>query len=183
MEEVWKVVEGYDGVYYVSNLGRVKSIERVQQYSDGRVYTYPEKILKQSTPKAGKRAGYMAVHFYCQGTRETISVHRLVATYFVEKPEGKNVVNHIDGNKSNNIYSNLEWVTYAENNAHALETGLKDQTPSSFRSKLTKLNRVARGDIVTNCKLGVSGFTAVEYAKKYGVSPPTIIKALRQGLD
>ena len=183
MEEIWKQVEGFGGIYFVSNLGRVKSTQRTQEYSDGRVYTYPEKVLKQSTPKTGKGAGYMTVHFYCNTIRETVSVHRLVATYFVDNPDSKGVVNHIDGNKSNNVFSNLEWVTYAENNAHALDTGLKDQTPASYRSKLTKLNRSAREDIVNNCKLGVDGFTAVEFAKRYGVAPPTIIKALRQGLD
>ena len=74
-------------------------------------------------------------------------------------------------------------MTYAENNAHALETGLKEQTPSSYRSKLTKLNYEARQDIVANCKLGVAGATAKEFAKKYGVAAPTIVKALRQGLN
>ena len=183
MVELWKVVDGFDGIYSVSNFGRVKSKERTQLYEDGRIFHYPEKVLKQSTPKTGKRAGYMSAHFYCNGKRETMCVHRLVATYFVDKPEGKDVVNHKDGNKSNNHYSNLEWVTYAENNAHAIETGLKQQTPSSYRSKLTKLDKEARQDIIANCKFRVPGFMAKDFAKKYGVASPTIVKALRQGLD
>ena len=183
MEEVWKVVDGFGGIYSVSSFGRVRSKERTQLYEDGRLFHYPEKVLKQSTPKSGKRAGYMTAHFYYNGTRETMCVHRLVATYFVNKPEGKDVVNHKDGNKSNNHYTNLEWVTYAENNAHALETGLKEQTPSSYKSKLTKLDYEARKDIIANCKLGVPGFMAKDFAKKYGVASPTIVKALRQGLD
>ena len=183
MEEIWKTVDGFGGIYSVSNFGNVKSKERTQLYEDGRLFHYPEKVLKQSTPKSGKRAGYMTAHFYHNCVRETMCVHRLVATYFVDKPDGKNVVNHKDGNKSNNHFSNLEWVTYAENNAHALETGLKEQTPSSYRSKLTKLNYEARQDIVANCKLGVAGATAKEFAKKYGVAAPTIVKALRQGLN
>lgn len=183
MEEVWKQVDGFGGIYYVSNLGSVKSTERTQEYSDGRVYKYPEKILKQSTKKYGKGAGYMTAHFYYNTVRETMNVHRLVAEHFVDKPEGKNVVNHIDGNKSNNVYTNLEWVTYSENNAHALETGLKEQTPSSYRSKLTKLDRAAREDIVANCKPTVNGFTIVDFARKYKVKPKTIAKALKQGLE
>lgn len=81
MEEVWKVVEGFGGIYSVSSFGRVRSKERTQLYEDGRLFHYPEKVLKQSTPKSGKRVGYMTAHFYYNGTRETMCVHRLVATY------------------------------------------------------------------------------------------------------
>ena len=182
MEEIWKQVEGFGGIYFVSNLGRVKSTQRTQEYSDGRVYTYPEKVLKQSTPKTGKGAGYMAAHFYYNTIRETVSVHRLVATYFVDNPDSKGVVNHIDGNKSNNVFSNLEWVTYAENNAHALETGLKEQTPSGYKSKLSKLSKEAREDIIANYRKMVPGYTFSDFARKYGVSSQTCISAYYKGI-
>lgn len=183
MEEIWKVVEGFDGIYSVSNFGRVSSKARVQIYSDGRVYNHPERILKQSTPKTGKRVGYMSTHFYCNGLRTTMSVHRLVAEAFIPNPENKACVNHIDGNKSNNHVSNLEWMTYAENNAHALDTGLKEQTPSNYRSKLSKLDREARKDIIDNYQSRVPGFTFEDFARKYGVSSQTCLKAYQKGLD
>lgn len=182
IEEVWEVVDGYDGVYSISNLGRVSSKARIQVYADGRIYNHPYRILKPSTAKTGKSAGYMITHFYCGGKRTTLSVHRLVAEAFIPNPENKICVNHIDGNKSNNNVSNLEWSTYAENNAHALETGLKEQTPASYKSKLSKLSREARLDILENYKRRVEGFTFADFAKKYNVSDETCRVAYEKGL-
>lgn len=69
-------------------------------------------------------SGYKNVSLRINGEQRTIGVHRLVAMAFVPKPKNKNVVNHIDGNKSNNNSINLEWVTISENHDHALRTGL-----------------------------------------------------------
>lgn len=73
----------------------------------------------------GKTSEYPLIQIYIKnGKRKTYLIHRLVATYFVENPENKTQVNHIDGNKYNSHFSNLEWVTPKENMAHALKTGL-----------------------------------------------------------
>lgn len=178
-EEIWKVVDGYDGVYSVSNLGRVSSKARIQVYADGRVYNHPHRVLKQSLTSKG----YPIVHFYCEGQRKTLSIHRLVAESFIPNIQDKPCVNHIDGVKVNNSVDNLEWMTYAENNAHALDTGLKDQTPSTYKSKLSKLSREARQDIIDNYKSRVPGHTFADFARKYGVSDETCLKAYRKGLD
>lgn len=182
MEEIWKVVEGYDGVYPVSNLGNVKTKTRTAVRRDGVVVTYVGKVLKQSDCP-GRRFGYKMVHLYGSHGRDTWQVHRLVAIAFIQNPENKPCVNHVDGNKSNNCVSNLEWNTYAENNAHALSTGLKEQTPSSYKSKLTKLDYEARRDIIENYVPRKHGFTFVAFAKKYGVDEQTARKAYYQGLD
>lgn len=182
MEEIWKVVEGYNGVYSVSSFGRIRTKTRKCVRSDGTVMTYNGKILKQSDA-AGRKKGYKLIHFYREDGRDTWQVHRVVATAFIPNPENKPCVNHINGIKDDNRVENLEWSTYAENNAHALETGLKDQTPSSYNSKLTKLDYEARKDIIENYKFKVKGFTFVDFAKKYGVDEQTARKAYYRGLD
>ena len=97
MEEIWKDIEGYEGVYQVSNLGKVKNIVN-------------NKELKQSLDTNK--------YFRCALNSKTKTVHRLVALAFVSKTEGKPFVNHIDGNNHNNCASNLEWVNPRENMCH-----------------------------------------------------------------
>lgn len=94
MEEEWESIKGYEGKYWVSNLGRVKS---------------KRKIL---TPTKGE---YLKVRPSKSGIQKTLYVHRLVADAFIPKIEGKLYVNHKDENKYNNNANNLEWVTFKEN--------------------------------------------------------------------
>ena len=101
--EIWKPIKGYDGNYYVSNYGRVKS-----------TYHASEKFL---TPiNSGK--GYLQVTLFKNHKSKKFLVHRLVAEYFVENPNGLYFVNHKDENKSNNHFLNLEWCDVAYNNAY-----------------------------------------------------------------
>lgn len=106
--EQWKVVEGTYGALEVSNYGRVKSNLR-----DGR-------ILKTSTDNKG----YHRLRMTIKRKRYAFKIHRLVAEAFIPNPENKPQVNHIDGNKSNNKVSNLEWVTNIENAHHAIKNDL-----------------------------------------------------------
>jgi hypothetical protein len=119
--ERWKRVEGFD--YEVSDLGRVRSIERTVTYEDGRVRVYPSKILNHNI--VGKY-NVRYVHLYKNAKRKSFTVHRLVALAFVENIDNKPEINHIDGNRSNNCYTNLEWATRQENMAHGFSTGLID---------------------------------------------------------
>lgn len=107
MNEVWKDIKGFRGLYQVSNTGKVKSL----RYN---------KILKFSIN--GK--GYLQVQFTVNYKFTTFKVHRLVAQAFIPNPENKPEVNHKDGNKLNNNDWNLEWNTTLENNLHARKTGL-----------------------------------------------------------
>ncbi len=111
MKEVYKDIVGFEGKYAVSNLGNVMSLNYLN--------TRKKKVL---TP-VKHHGGYLIVHL---GANKIKMVHTLVAEAFIPKCEGKKYVNHIDGNKHNNIVSNLEWVTSKENMNHAIRTGLRN---------------------------------------------------------
>lgn len=96
MEE-WKPIKGYEGLYEVSNLGRVKSLNYL--------HTGKEGILKANKDNDG----YLYVNLYKNNKMKSCTIHRLVAIAFVENPEGYNEVNHIDKNRENSKASNLEW--------------------------------------------------------------------------
>lgn len=133
MEEIWKDVPEYEGYYQVSNLGEVKSIKRTVKYKDGRIFKYPSKILK---PKKDTR-GYLQVGFNVSGAKSNHRIHRLVAETFIGKPKAKLMsVNHIDGVKTNNNLTNLEWVTYSENTRKGVELGLFDKAIKKARERL-----------------------------------------------
>lgn len=108
-KEIWKDVVGHEGLYQVSNLGRVKSLPR-----NGTILT--EKIIKPHLLKSG----YLQVELSKNNKMHGYRVHRLVAESFVLNPEQKECVNHIDGDKTNNKVENLEWVTRSENQLHAI---------------------------------------------------------------
>lgn len=107
MEEIWKEVKDFEGLYEVSNFGNVKSLDRIG--NNGR--HLKGKILKQH-----KNAyGYWVVKLYNNGSCSYF-VHRLVAIAFIPNPENKPQVNHIDEDKDNNKAENLNWMTSKENN-------------------------------------------------------------------
>lgn len=102
LEELWKEIKGYEGLYQVSSWGRVRS-----NYRGGRIL------------KSGKNAdGYLLVVLCKNGKHTSYRVHRLVAQAFIPNPHNKPEVNHIDENKGNNYIENLEWVTSKENLNH-----------------------------------------------------------------
>ena len=104
-KEIWKYITGYEGLYKVSNLGRVKSLERKEKIKNG-YRTIKEKILKP-----GKCSnGYFKVQLYNEGMKKYITIHRLVAQAFVQNNSlFYNEINHKDEDKTNNNASNLEW--------------------------------------------------------------------------
>ena len=117
MEEIWKDVKGYEGLYQVSNLGRVKSIKRkVNIYSKKNKNYYKRTIKQKILNYGGNTIGYVNVPLSKDGCTKPIYVHRLVAEAFIPNPNNYPCVNHIDENKENNKVDNLEWCTVKYNN-------------------------------------------------------------------
>lgn len=112
MKETWKDVPNYEGVYQVSNLGRVRSLDRYVVYSNDGVRFYKGKILKQQN----NGNGYMYKQLKHEGTRKNFYIHRLVMMTFVGDRPKNMAICHIDGDKTNNRLDNLRYDTYSENN-------------------------------------------------------------------
>jgi hypothetical protein len=120
MEEVWKDIEGYEGLYQASTHGRIRSVNRIIYTTDNKIREQPGKIL---SPGKNNR-GYYNVVLYKNKKAKTIFIHRLIATTFIENTYNKVWINHIDGVKANNKISNLEFSTISENIKHAFKNGL-----------------------------------------------------------
>jgi len=113
MEEVWKDIEGYEGMYQVSNFGSVRSLDRLYESKiRNNNYIVRRGINLKSTPD---KDGYLKINLSKNRTRKYHFVHRLVALVFIPNPNSFPIINHKDGNKTNNFANNLEWCTYKYN--------------------------------------------------------------------
>lgn len=164
MKEEWRDVEGFEGFYKISNMGRLKSM-------GGWCGTAKRKESIRST--GFTRDGYEKVRLLYHGKDRTCRIHRLVAETFIPKLDGKETVNHIDGNKKNNCVSNLEWTDRKEQMYHAYSLGLKTSRVGSNNSN-SKLSdddvREIRKAYIRQSK----EFGTVALAKKYGVTNSVI---------
>ena len=106
MEEIWKTIEGFEGLYEVSNLGRVRSLDRIRKAGYGSIANIKGKIL---VPQNINDKKYLTVNLYRNEVGKHYLVHRLVAKAFIPNPNNLPEVNHKDENPSNNNISNLEW--------------------------------------------------------------------------
>lgn len=157
--EIWKKIEGFEN-YEISNFGRVKSTNFGNT-----------KVLIQEKVK-----GYLRVTFSKNNVQKRFLVHRLVAKYFIKNNVNKICVNHIDGNKTNNNYFNLEWVTYSENEKHSYNTLGKINA-------IRKLLQCQIIDIRTNCIKGTNQNNkgnVIDFMLKYNVSRNTILNVLNK---
>ena len=118
-EEYWKDIKGYEGLYQVSNLGNIKSIDRSIKRS-----TSLMKLKSKPISQYVGNRGYPMVSLCINGKCKRYLVHRIVAIAFLPNPLNKAYVNHIDGNKQNSNLENLEWSTPTENSIHAHKHGL-----------------------------------------------------------
>lgn len=119
MSEIWKDIEGYEGLYQVSNQGRIKRLAGKVENKNGGMRFFPENVRKPINVH-----GYLYCDLYKDNKECRKAIHRLVASAFIDNPENKPQVNHINGNKLDNRAENLEWCTQSENNLHAFSLGL-----------------------------------------------------------
>ena len=120
MEEIWKDIKDYEGYYQISNLGRVKSLDRYVICGNGKIQFKKGVILSICY---NKRVNVYEVHLRKDNKRKCFKIHRLVAEAFIlnDDPVNKTTVNHKDGNRENNKADNLEWATYSENEKHSYD--------------------------------------------------------------
>lgn len=147
MEE-WRDIKGYEGIYQISNKGRVKSL--------GNNKTRKEKILRP-----GKRKGYFYISLCKKGEKpKYFDIHRLVAQAFLPNPDNLPVVNHKDENKLNNNVENLEWCTYQYNNTYGTRNKkiICVETNEIFNGSKDVINRMFDGkghcSTISKCCLG-----------------------------
>ena len=139
--EIWKDVKGYETLYMVSNLGRIKS-----------VYHKTEKILKDRFD--GKKK-YKQACLYLNKNAKYFLLHRLIAQAFIPLISGKDIVNHKNGIKTDNSVENLEWCTQSENHKHAWATGLKVNTENK-RLATVNFNKKTKSKIVYDVVSGIT---------------------------
>lgn len=158
MGERWRVVADYPN-YEVSSLGRLRRIKTNNNAVAGR-------ILKTHIASTG----YLMVNLLNSSGRRHLSVHRLVASAFVDRPDGAIEVNHIDSNRANSRASNLEWVTSGGNRLHAYQSGnLSAKGESNGYSKLTEVGVIE----IRSC-VNLTRSVQASLAAKLGVSQATI---------
>jgi hypothetical protein len=163
VHSIWEKVRGYEGLYKVSQTGKVRSVSRTVKLRDGRTRWLQGRVLKPSL-----YSGYPGVCLCKRGKQEIVLVHRLVAIAFISNPYHKPEVNHKDGDKTNCNVRNLEWVTQVENERHALRMGLK------ARGMRIAVCVIPEEDIPSIISRVRGGEVQKRIAVEYGVSPCTI---------
>ncbi len=135
-EEIWKDIPGYEGYYQASNLGLIRSLDRISM-----ILGRPKKVFGRVIRlKTNKNNGYRMAILCVNGERKTHTVHRLVAKAWHENPNSLGDVNHRNGDKSDNRPENLEWCSRSDNLIHAYSSGLKISVKGTrvWTNKLTE---------------------------------------------
>lgn len=181
--EVWKDIKDYEGLYQVSNMGNVRSMDRTTIGKHGKIMYFKGKNISPTD----NGFGYYIVNLRKNGICKVFLVHRLVAMTFIKNNNPLlNIVNHKDENKTNNNVENLEWCTqkYNANYMNALKN--KADTYKENQSKgLHKKNRVRKTVIITNISTGEElEFDNLSMAGKFiGVSRAATSKTINGGMD
>lgn len=180
IEEIWKPVQGYEGAYEASNLGNVRSLNRVIHYQNGSTRNRKGKVLKPHIDTSGYAVVYLAV----SGHQSAKFVHTLVAKCFLPNDDPTLEVNHKDGNKSNNCVENLEWCTHRENILHAFQTGLHGKPLTEHMKAIAKKGArvsASRSSIPVICETDGLAFASQNSADRYyGYYPGSVCNAIKR---
>jgi hypothetical protein len=176
MNEIWKPVSGYKGLYEVSNIGNVHSINRYVTNING----ITSKRKGVNLKPAPNKCGYLQVGLSKNNSLMSYLVHRLLAIAFIPNPENKPTVNHKDGIKTNNYDWNLEWATKSEQAIHSLNNNLRVM-PNSWNGKFGSKHGASKRIVQYNIDgtlIGEHGST-IEAANKFNINPSGITGVLK----
>jgi hypothetical protein len=171
--ECWLPIKGYEGIYEISNHGRLKRLAGKKRSGlfHCKEASIPERILR-----CGNAGGYPVAYLTKDGKGTSFLVHRLVAIHFIVNPESKPYINHIDNNRGNPHYSNLEWCTPLENALHAKSIGVLKGNGGIAKGKPAynrKLNKEQVFDILSYEK-GTEQNMFTYFKNKYDISKSTV---------
>ena len=162
LTETWKDIPEFRGSYQVSNMGRVRSVDRVVTFKNGRKRKYKGMVLK---PHLNNK-GYECLNLYDDNGCNKKTVHRLVLGTFKPHVNMKDLeVNHIDGDKLNNHLTNLEWLTGRDNILHAHDIGL-----INYKGEGNPRTKLSNADVLEILERLDTGGVQREIALDYGVS-------------
>lgn len=158
----WRDIPGYEGLYRISKSGKIVS--------------YPKQRNRREVELKPRFTwdGYFTVGLWKNGSQKTYKIHKLVAMTFIPNPNGFPVINHIDGCKTNNDVSNLEWCTRSDNDHHAFKMGLRT-SPFAKEAKLTKEDVKY---IRQNHRIHGAYPSASDLSKQFGVSKACIYSVI-----
>ncbi len=180
--EIWKPIKNYENLYEISNIGRIKALEKITfatQIRHNKIYKLAthrkSKILKLSP--AGLKGDYHKVVLSNNGKEKRFYIQCLVATAFILNPDNLPQVNHIDGNKINNKVENLEWVNNSGNQLHAYRIGLKNS--DHMIGEGHKKSKLTNKKVLDIRQLYLSGkYTKSELGRMFFVHPSLIHRIL-----
>lgn len=162
-KEIWKPIKELEDKYHVSNLGRVKILARKVKGKNGSIRNKGEFIAKQQTTHNGYKSVGLSTGYK---KRKHFTIHRLVATTFMENKENKKQVNHINGIKTDNRLINLEWSTRSENMKHASKSGLFEKKEKRTRLKVESVIKIR--------KMYKEGVSQISLSKMFDVTSNNI---------
>ena len=161
---MWKDIVGYENQYQVNELGQIRTLK-------------DSPILKRGTvmrSQVSKRNGYVYQTLYSNGKQKLVRVHRIVAEAFIPNPDKLPQVNHINGIKTDNRVTNLEWCTQEHNMEHAFRTGLEKPSERQKRA-VCETNKAKRKAVVAKCGTTQQAFESIAKASaETGLSTSTI---------
>lgn len=173
-EEVWKDIKGYEGLYQVSNLGKVRSLDRYK-YTNGRYGKMKAKIKGRLLKPCINHDGYEEIVLSKDGKSKMYRLHRIVAETFIINQYEKLQVNHINGNKIDNRSVNLEWTTPKENIEHALDNKLMKPVKGREHYMAKKIGKYNfKNELVETYE------TIQEASKKNNILATSIINCLKR---
>jgi len=169
MEEMWKPIKDFEDLYEISNLGRIKSLEKSRNYKN------TTRLVRSKILNSANCQGYRILTLSRDSKKVNYRVHRLVCEAFIPNPKNKPYVNHIDENKSNNVVTNLEWVTAKENINHSiLISGKKTNKGKTWENHKFSFNQCL--EMVNHFK---NGLNVRKISIKFDSNSNTISKIIK----